>query len=500
MVRLLGLLRFLLLLFLLVTLVSVSTATETTADTIVDEQQQYSISTEKTTASTIKHYYHLVVLVHGYMGSDREQEYLGEALIEKSKNSIQELFPNSKSNDDNNNNGVYDSCTSHHRHHEHQFVVLSSKANVGNSTDGITNGGQRLAAEISDWIQQHTAKVQLNSNSTTIMTLSLIGNSLGGLYSRYALAELYYNIKHQKWHNKILPLIFCTTSAPHLGVSQETFFELPKWVEPYVGTVMKQQTMDDLFGSNNSTIVMDMCTRSNNFNDRSSSFLSDVKNKNNNENRINNNHRDYLYPLEQFQKRIAVASAYNTDFLVSVSSAGILSSNSNSVHYHQHPDYNDTTCFMTGTGTGTGTETTRLMKNIDYVTLQVTTATKNKTSTSTIKDGDSDNNNYSRKSCVDSLDQLGWHKIFLDARKIMPSWLQLTTPELIPKVSYTSKELRTQFKRYGTLLPIAHPLNMANSRTDLYRELTKKGQPIMDALAELLILDMIELSEKKQSV
>jgi len=481
MVRLLGLLRFLLLLFLF----QHSSATE------------YSISTEKTTVNTRNHYYHLVVLVHGYMGSDREQEYLGEALIERSKNSIQELLPNSKSNDNNNNNGIYDSCTSHHRHHEHQFVVLSSKANVGNSTDGIANGGQRLAAEIADWIQQHTAKVQLNSNSnsTTIMTLSLIGNSLGGLYSRYALAELYYNNKHQQWHNKIIPLVFCTTSSPHLGSSQETFIELPRWLEPYVGTVMKQQTMDDLFGSNNSTIVMDMCTRSESLNDHSSSSLSDDKNMNSNENRINNNHRDYLYPLEQFQKRIAVASAYNTDFLVSVSSAGILSSDSNSVHYHQNPDYNDTTCFMTDTGTGT----TRLMKNIDYVTLQVTTGTKSNTSTNTTKEGASNDNNHSRKSCVDSLDQLGWHKIFLDARKIMPSWLQFTTPELIPKVSYTSKELRTQFKRYGTLLPIAHPLNMANSRTDLYRELTKKGQPIMDALAELLILDMIELSEKKQS-
>ncbi|MGK3746294.1 MAG: hypothetical protein ACI90V_013156, partial [Bacillariaceae sp.] len=53
-----------------------------------------------------------------------------------------------------------------------------------------------------------------------------------------------------------------------------------------------------------------------------------------------------------------------------------------------------------------------------------------------------------------------------------------------------------QFKRYGTLLPIAHPLNMANAKTDLYRQLTKGGQPIMDALAELLILDMVELSEK----
>jgi len=76
--------------------------------------------------------------------------------------------------------------------------------------------------------------------------------------------------------------------------------------------------------------------------------------------------------------------------------------------------------------------------------------------------------------------------------------LRLSTPELIPQSSYTSKDLQEQFKTYGTLLPIAHPLNMANSKTDWYRKLTKSGQPIVDALAELLVLDMIELSEKKQ--
>ncbi|OEU17294.1 hypothetical protein FRACYDRAFT_237703 [Fragilariopsis cylindrus CCMP1102] len=419
------LLRFL---FLIVTLV-VTVSTATAAESIAEQQCS---SKNKTT----NNYYHLVVLVHGYLGSDREQDYLSEALIEKSKKSIQELLL-SNSNSYNKNDIEDGSCINQNQN-KHQFVILSSKANVNNSTDGIAKGGERLAVEISAWIQQYTADIQehsssnsnsnSNSNSTeTIVTLSLIGNSLGGLYSRYALAELYYNTKS---FDKILPLIFGTTSSPHLGVSQETFIELPKWVEPYVATVMQQQSMDDLFSSNNSTVVMDMCRRPH----------SDDEDDNNN--------RDYLHPLQQFQKRIVVANAYNTDFLVSVSSGAFLSSNSNSVHYHQDPDYDDTTCTTCTTGTGTGT------------------------------------------------DELGWHKIFVDTRDVLPSWLQLSTPELVRQVSYTSNELQAQFKRYGTLLPIAHPLNMANAKTDLYRQLTKAGQPIMDALAELLIIDMIELSEK----
>ena len=475
------LLRFL---FLIVTLV-VTVSTATAAESIAEQQCS---SKNKTT----NNYYHLVVLVHGYLGSDREQDYLSEALIEKSKKSIQELLL-SNSNSYNKNDIEDGSCINQNQN-KHQFVILSSKANVNNSTDGIAKGGERLAVEISDWIQQYTADIQehssssssLNSNSNsteTTVTLSLIGNSLGGLYSRYALAELYYNTKS---FDKILPLIFGTTSSPHLGVSQETFIELPKWVEPYVATVMQQQSMDDLFSSNNSTVVMDMCRRPN----------SDDEDDNNN--------RDYLHPLQQFQKRIAVANAYNTDFLVSVSSGAFLSSNSNSVHYHQDPDYDDTTC-TTGTGTGTGTG--RLMRNVDHVALQVTTATttsssvakeETKTTTSAGSDADDDDDDHktSRRSCVDSLDELGWHKIFVDTRDVLPSWLQLSTPELVRQVSYTSNELQAQFKRYGTLLPIAHPLNMANAKTDLYRQLTKAGQPIMDALAELLIIDMIELSEK----
>jgi hypothetical protein len=478
-------------LFLIVTLVVTTVSTATAAESIA-EQQQCSAKNNKTT----NNYYHLVVLVHGYMGSDREQDYLGEALIEKSKKSIQELLlSNSNSYNKNDIDDIEDSCSINNNNNKHQFVILSSKANVNNSTDGIAKGGERLAVEISDWIQQHTADIH---DPATIMTLSLIGNSLGGLYSRYALAELYY--KYTKSFDMILPLIFGTTSSPHLGVSQETFIELPKWVEPYVATVMQQQTMDDLFSSNNSTVVMDMCRRPNS-ND-------DDDNENNNNNK---NNRDYLHPLQQFQKRIAVANAYNTDFLVSVSSGAFLSSGSNSVHYHQDPDYDDTASCTSTTGTITGTG--RLMRNVDHVTLQVTTATtttssaakeETKTTTTTSEDSDDDddddddddNHNTSRRSCVDSLDELGWHKIFVDTRDVLPSWLQLSTPELVPQISYTSNELQTQFKRYGTLLPIAHPLNMANAKTDLYRQLTKGGQPIMDALAELLILDMVELSEK----
>jgi len=462
--------RIFLFLLLLITLV-------TAAEKETGEQCSAPSSSANKATIGIRNYYHIVVLVHGYMGSDREQEYLGEALIKESKKSIQSLS-NSNDKDD-------DSCQ---HQHSHQFVVLTSKANMNDSTDGVAKGGQRLADELSDWIQQHTAEMQLLNSNSTFMTLSLIGNSLGGLYSRYALAELYY--EQQDVFDKILPLVFCTTSSPHLGVSQETFIQLPKWIEPYVAMAMQQQTMDDLFGVNNSTVLMDMChSDSNNGSKRDRSYSFDDHKNNKNKSKD----RDYLHPLQHFQKRIALANAYNTDFLVSVSSAAFLSSDSDSVHHHQYPDAT----------AAAATTSTRTMKNIEHVALQVTTTSATERTariTATGNDGNDDAaDDFTRSSCVNSLDRLGWHKIFIDTRNILPDWLRLSTPKFVPRLSYTSKDLQEQFKRYGVLLPIAHPLNMANSKTDWYRKVTKSGQPIMDALAELMVLDMMELSEKKHT-
>jgi len=429
-------------------------------------------------------YHHLVVLVHGYLGSDREQEYLGEALMKESKKLIDVDSLNDNSNGNNNDNNTDVSC---HRGHRHQLAILNSKANVKVSTDGVAQGGKRLAEEISEWIAQQTATIErsdseddskssssstLESTSTsTIVTFSMIGNSLGGLYGRYALAELdniFHNNNDDNGNNKnpILPLVFCTTSSPHLGASQETFSKLPRWVEPYVATVFQQQTMDDLFGVNDSTVVMDMCLH--------------PTETNNGEKKDNDENHEYLYPLQQFQKRIAVANAYKTDFLVSVSSGAFLSLDSNSIHHHQD----------------LVTSSTRLMKDMGYVALQV--VTKRETTERT-DDGDENSSTSSTpRSCVDSLAKLGWHKIFIDSRDILPGFMNFLIPELIPQATYTSKVLKEHFETHGTLLPIAHPLNMANSRTDFYRKMTKSGQAIIDALAELLVLDMVELSERQE--
>mmetsp|Transcript_22145 Transcript_22145/g.52418 ORF Transcript_22145/g.52418 Transcript_22145/m.52418 type:complete len:473 (-) Transcript_22145:193-1611(-) len=416
----------------------------------------------QTFASGGKNYHHMVILVHGYLGSYREQEYLSEALMREGRKALSVVGVESR--DDEND----ESCWS--RSNTHNFVVLNSKANSGAmelTADGVAKGGKRLASEVSDWVRQQKAEVQntdSSSGSQTVMTLSFVGNSLGGLYSRYALTELetiFGKANDNDNDNDIHPLVFCTTSTPHLGVSQETFIELPKWTEPYVSSIFRQPTMDDLFCANTSTVITDMCHSSN-----------------------ASPQRDFLRPLKRFRKRIAMANAYNTDFLVSVASGAFLSSRSDSVHHHQDSDV-------------VAASAIRLMKDMEHIALQVATLPSS--------DNGSKQKPSERKSplvehdtsdCVNALDDLGWLKIFVDTRSILPKIVNFNIPELEPRSTYTSRELQEHFQQYGTMLPIAHPLNMANSKTEWYRKMTQSGQPIVDALAELLVLDMIELSGK----
>ena len=399
-------------------------------------------------------YYHLVVLVHGYMGSDKEQSYLGETLIRQFPSILQKHQEEVRKEND--KGGTTDSSNNHP---QHKFVVLSSKANVGKTTDGVAAGGKRLASEITNWIQEYSTilqKQEQKEHHEIVMTLSLIGNSLGGLYSRYALSEL----QLEQAPHPVIPLIFCTTSSPHMGVSKETFIKIPDWAEKVAAMAM-QQTGEDLFGNPNkknpeqpSLVTNEMCLK-----------------------------ERYLSPLREFQKRITVANAYNTDFLVSVSSAAFLSADSDSIHYRVFNDTNTET-----------TSSNRLIQN-EHAVLHVATPTEGSNMNDDVDLVNSTSSN--RSKCTESLDRLGWHKIFMDTRADLPEWTLLDTPDKIKldHPEYTSKELREHFARYGTLLPIAHPLNMANSKTDWYGILTQKGRPIMDALAKLLIWDLIELSE-----
>jgi hypothetical protein len=195
---------------------------------------------------------HLVVLVHGFKGNEQDFAYL-EATFERQA------------------------------HQDVNLVLHKASCNSGKTTDGIESGGKRLAAEVEEEIKKIDGPIRL----------SFVANSLGGLYVRYAIAHI--NITE-----KITPLVYCTTSTPHLGCCNHTYITMPRWAESTIGNMLAQ-TGRDLFCD--TPIVKELGT-------------SDM----------------YLDALRKFKQRVAIANAFATDILVPVTTAAFLSTNSDYLH------------------------------------------------------------------------------------------------------------------------------------------------------------------------
>lgn len=177
---------------------------------------------------------HLVILVHGWLGNDKELAYLQESMERQVSKS--------------------------------RLVFHSAKCNLQRTSDGIIQGGQRLIEEV----QEEIGKIDGN------VLLSFVGNSLGGLYARYAIA-------HMEWKTNVTQFIFCTTATPHLGIEKHTYIPLPRSLEKFVGTVL-QTTGRDMFCM--TPTVRDMGTQ-----------------------------ELYLEPLRKFEKRIAMANRFSLCFV-----------------------------------------------------------------------------------------------------------------------------------------------------------------------------------------
>jgi len=291
---------------------------------------------------------HIIVLIHGWMGNPAEMGYIKESIQNAANKNV-------ASCDDNNYDNV-----------KHRFVIHSAACNEHRTDDGIAVGGSRMAQEINDLVRyivdggpfgttndndndshnhSHNHNHNHNNNNndshnddhndndihnhnhndngvsaeekkTSLFTLSIIGNSLGGLYARYALAGIDWTIGDKsssssasasasssspRTTSTLLPMIFLTTATPHLGISQHTYIPLPRAAEFVVAQGMKQ-TGRDFF--------------------RFTPVLEDMF------------HKDYfVVPLSKFQQRIAYINVYGTDFQVPTATAAFWAPGSDSVHY-----------------------------------------------------------------------------------------------------------------------------------------------------------------------
>ncbi|SGZ58055.1 CIC11C00000001113 [Sungouiella intermedia] len=124
--------------------------------------------------------YHLIVLVHGVWGNPSHMGYLAHQI---------EKMSTSNPSD--------------------EIVVYRTGSHSGYLTyDGVDINGKRIADEIV------AKKDALNGEEGTVTKFSLVGYSMGGLVSRYALGILY----HQHFFETIEPVNFATFCTPHVGI------------------------------------------------------------------------------------------------------------------------------------------------------------------------------------------------------------------------------------------------------------------------------------------
>ena len=130
-------------------------------------------------------------------------------------------------------------------------MVLSASCNEGRTRDGVARGGIRLAAEIRSVAALHPS----------LRSLSCVGNSLGGLYVRYAVAEL---CDADGLMAGMTPEACVTIGCPHLGVRRYTFLPLPNSLAS-AGRLVAGQTADDLLlrdvgGEDGQPVLMTMAS------------------------------------------------------------------------------------------------------------------------------------------------------------------------------------------------------------------------------------------------
>lgn len=380
---------------------------------------------------------HFIILVHGWMGNSKEMGYLQKA-IEKETELWRRKQPG------------------------HRVVVHSAVSNDGKTHDGIAAGGQRLADEITHFINNVSELLSVDDedNNPTTFSLSFVGNSLGGLYARYALSQIPF-LHDGGGGPTVQPKIFCTTATPHLGVSKHTYLPLPRSLEHVVANAMLP-TGRDLFRV---TDVIDKITVD----------------------------PQFVKPLNSFHKRIAYANTHSTDFQVPTATAAFLAE-SNSIHRK-----------VTANGDSDD------VHDRPFVSLAVETEKRIPIQTETEvvieNNGSGSNNNNDSKrmtsaQLAERLDALGWHKVLCDVRE---SLLSIPIPfksnskghqHHHHKDEYSSQELLHRYAS-GILsddrfhFPFGHSVLVANSKNKQYEKWNAAGQPIMDHLAADLIRDIM---------
>jgi hypothetical protein len=419
---------------------------------------------------------HIIVLVHGWLGNPKEMDYLKQSLVRQAL----EAGPTTTTATTTTATETTASATAcknpaiatvlSRNQHQHAFVVYSAEANSGTilTSDGIVAGGRRIANEIDQLVQRYTTldHPQQQQQQPPNITLSLVGNSLGGLYCRYAISEL------QALQLKtVMPKLFVTTCTPHLGVSQHTFITLPSWIESPIARVM-QQTGLDLF--RRTSCIQEMTTQSR-----------------------------FVNPLRSFSRRIAFANVYGTDFQVPTATAAFWAP-TESMHYEaKHLVDNEPENNHDEDGANNNIV-------LQLVTHQCREHSLTETETETDPQLAEDNNykNIGRNQLSSQdlsvlLDEMGWTKVLVDVRHHLPLSFGRTrakrsirrspsSSQAKQESKWTARELLEEFDTgYFRSFPLGHTVMVANSKDTVNQYLNAGGKATMDYLASTMVQQLL---------
>jgi len=404
------------------------------------ERDDCSSSSSSESSSPVRHY---CFLVHGWLGNNEEMSYMEHAI----KKSLVKIAKSDQSD----------------------VLIYRPMSNHDKTNDGIAMGGKRIAEEILEYIRE-TSK---NDKNEVIKTISFVGNSLGGLYSRFAITEL----EASKTSPTNLHFnVFYTTATPHIGVSSHTYIPLPRVIESWLVAPFMGQTGRNLFRTlTNDDIIHQMSLSS-----------------------------KYLTPLSHFKSRVAYANSFGSDFQVPTQTAAFLHEDSKTPHYVINES----------------------QKNNEILVSVHTDKTYDESATFDPNKCTDELLQMSR-----SLDSLGWRKVFVDVRHLSPishvpipfsRWnskenfedslsqrkMSISSRSLsdydndgkikdeTTKVMFRSNELAELLSSGDSIsLPVGHTVMIANSKSDFYKKINAGGKIVMDSFADDFVHELLKWTE-----
>lgn len=431
---------------------------------------------------------HYIFLVHGWLGNDLEMSYLSESFARCIANEGKDSLDEGEEHDakrvkrSNSQLAAIDALKGSSNEAgaavgKHPPVIVHSvKCNVGRTHDGIKNGGTRLAHEIVDFIrtdlqEKKDANSAQDQDTEGHVTYSIVGNSLGGLYARFAISLVprqlsiprpvaSANNNGSSPNNQRItlhPNTFLTTATPHLGVSQHTYLPIPRIAETIIGSGMGT-TGTDLFRLNSDKTgrenvigagvrklsgvhgVLGPWQPGDEQKSKEGSDNNGTKSsiESNTEEEVDKEmeciirsmclQEKYLAPLRNFRRRIAYANAYRTDFQVPTETAAFLNPDSDVVH---------TVVACRDVKVEEGKHDRDESHVPPFVVAVVSTEQQSINTLQQLESAEAATPKEELLKMSKSLDALGWTKVFIDVRNRIPlpgipkpSWRLLPFPSM----------------------------------------------------------------------